>query len=169
MRIRLLIPAAAALVAASVAAPALAGSGTGSMACPGNDRNQLVSSRAGAAQALVPGGATSVLLCRYNGLAEPGSPHAFELVASRRITSRSTVASLASQLNGLPAVPSGLHCPADFGNDIVAHFQYASGAEDPVTVDESGCDVASNGRRGRFAGRSDLVTRLQALVPLGHK
>jgi hypothetical protein len=140
--------------------------------CPASDRTAVLSTRPGADAALVPAGATSLLLCRYNGLPNPpplnvpGKP-AFGLVSSARVGDAARVARLASELDALPAGGDyAIACPADFGDDVVAYFGYPAGAEDPVTVDLSGCNTVTNGSLHRLGLDAPVVARLASLVPL---
>src|SRR5581483_7176187 len=139
-------------------------------ACPRSHRRQLASRRPGAAMALVPAGAVSVLVCRYNGLAEPFHPHwrAFALLGSKSIAGRRATARLASRFNRLPPAPTGpyaISCPADFGDAIVVYFRYRSGGANPVTVALSGCAFATNGPLVKRT-TSSLLADLKSLVPV---
>jgi hypothetical protein len=54
-------------------------------------------------------------------------------------------------------------CPMDDGSEILALFEYGSGPADPVTVDLTGCSIATNGRVTRMAGAA-IVSQLEALA-----
>ena len=98
--------------------------------------------------ALVPPGATSVVLCWYGGLNARGA--AGRLLASARVT-RNLVVRLTNELDALPKLPNGIHCPVDDGSAVVARFEYAHAAPSAVRIGLTGCDIASNGRLTRRA------------------
>jgi hypothetical protein len=132
--------------------------------CPASTPQTVVSPRAGADTVLVPDGSRQLMLCRYTGLNDH-DPAA--LSAQKLVQAQPTVTSLAAEINGLPAPPSGpLSCPADDGSEVLAFFRYASGSDNPVSVALTGCRLVSNGAITRTAAASDLVNRLKALVPV---
>lgn len=169
MRRLLLLPGL--LAALSVSGVALAGaSGTGP-ACPASDRHALVSVRAGAVRELVPPGARAVLLCRYSGIYHGIGPRtpAYLLLGHDLVNGATTVASMTRELDSLPHITAPIACPASFGTAIVAHFRYASGPDDPVTIQVDGCYGASNGHVNRLAISTSgyaFVTHLAALTGL---
>ena len=56
-------------------------------------------------------------------------------------------------------------CPNDVGTEILARFHYEDAPDDPVTVELSGCQGASNGHLRRLAARDQrLIRRLEALT-----
>lgn len=136
--------------------------------CPASDTTRLRSTRPGAEGQLVPPDVRAVLLCRYNGLPEPGSIQpGFGLVAEHRVRRRSQAAQLAAELDALPApAPGATACPADTGSAIVAYFSYASVPGDPVTIGLNGCQTASNGRLTRFGDGRPVIEQLAALTPI---
>ena len=109
-----------------------------------------MSARPGATRALVPPGARAVLLCRYSGLDAAGA--AFRLEAQRLVGDEAPVARLSAELGALAPTTGVYHCPSDTGADVVARFRYASGPQDPVTVDLTGCNPVANGHVHRDAG-----------------
>jgi hypothetical protein len=141
--------------------------------CPASHRTAVVSARPGASASLVPAGARTVIVCRYNGLpnppplSTPGYP-SFGLIAARTVTSAARVAHLAAELDAIPQSNSTLPlaCPADVGTAIVAYFHYPSGRDDPVTVDLTGCQNVSNGHVNRLALNARVVGQLKSLVPI---
>ncbi len=149
-----------ALVAVALAAPA--GAAAGTTTCPSSDRTQAISSRPGARSSLVPPGARQLLICRYSGL-ESQLPRPFTLLASALVKSPSEAQRVGRELNALPPPPPYAFCPADFGDALVVHVLYASGAGDPVTIELSGCRTVSNGLRTAWSGA--VTTRLAALAP----
>ncbi len=124
-------------------------------ACPTRDRQALSSATAGAAMALVPPSARTVLLCRYSGLGHaPRSATSLALIAQHMLDSSKATVELASTFNSLPVVTGTFHCPGDRGAAIVAFFRYgtAAKADDPVTVHLGGCSTVTNGQLTRVAG-----------------
>ncbi len=121
-------------------------------ACPGTDRKAAVSTRPGAARALVPAGARAILVCRYSGLNAPGG--AFRLEVHSLVSEQATVARMARELDALAPTTGVYHCPSDSAAALVARFLYATGPQDPVTIDLTGCNVVTNGHVHREAGTS---------------
>lgn len=142
--------------------------------CPARDQHVPSSTTTGADRKLVPAGARQVLLCRYSGLG--GYPKLigsgpFRLIAHHLITNHATLDSLASELNALKPASGVRACPNDNGTAIVAFFRYGSApdADDPVTINLSGCSSVTNGRLQRSAVSSPgfrLVRQLEALAAL---
>lgn len=155
-RLGLLVVGVGALAGAATGAS----SGVGAVRCPVRHLAPVASSRAGATSQLVPPGAQALLLCRYARL---GSDR---LVAQRTIGSANTVSQLAGELNALPQTSGAYSCPADFSEDIVGYFGYASGPDDPVTVDLTGCNPVTNGSVNRLGLDRPVIRQLAALVPL---
>jgi hypothetical protein len=131
------------------------------MACAASEPRKMSSARPGADSALVPDGAVNIVLCRYDGLNDRPRRG---LVGHQEIADQRTVTSLASAMNALPEL-GNIDCPADFGDAIVAYFTYASGPAASVSVGLSGCETVTNGQLTRTARKSDLVARLERLVP----
>ena len=147
-RLRLCVASVAAVLVVSASASGVAPPA----ACPGSDRHAAVSTRPGATRALVPAGARAVLLCRYSGLDGPGG--AFRLERHGLVGDETTVAHLTRELDALTPSTGVYHCPSDSAADLVAHFLYANGPQDPVTVDLTGCNGVTNGHVHREAGTS---------------
>jgi hypothetical protein len=162
MRMRLLIPA-------GLAAAVLAGSGRAAVptesACgPTAPPAPTVS---GARAPLVPAGATSLVLCRYRGLNPPTL--ARRLLAMRRVTDRTDVASIAAALNALPVSRGAFSCPMDDGSEILATFTYARRASVAIRIGLRGCETVTGihppvRTAARPAGQR-LIARLERLVP----
>jgi hypothetical protein len=161
---KLLAIAAFTACGTAVSVAVAAGSSTSAApTCAAAEPQTIHSSRAGADAALVPDGAQQLLLCRYGGLND--SPR-LGLLGSKLVTDAGTVTSLATEINGLPQGPAGpTACPNDDGSAIIAYFDYPSGPNDPVSVEETGCGIVSNGFISRTDSTSPLVGRLQGLVP----
>lgn len=151
-----------------VAAQALAGSAP--TTCLSHDRQTLVSPRSRASASLVPTGARRVLLCRYTGLAQPASKAAaFTLATSAIVRNARAAARFARELDALPASAPNYHCPADFGDAIVATFEYGSDPGDPVRVGLSGCEAITNGTVNRVGLDAPVVSQLESLVSAAPK
>jgi hypothetical protein len=123
----------------------------------------LVSARPGSTKALVPHGATSVLICRYQGLNPPA--RAWHLEHGRLVTTAGEVSRLSAKLDAIPPTPPGAvySCPMEDGTVILLVFQYSSGSTDPVTVTLTGCMFAGNGHVRVMAGPA-IVSQLEALA-----
>lgn len=120
-----------------------------------------VSSRPGAASALVPRGAVAVLVCHYGGPVGAKGARRQRLVMSAR-----TIAHLAAELDALSAQPPPGPCPlflTDMG--VTAFFRYRSGSDDPVSIRIAGCDRATNGVITRWVGSSPVLRHLTRLAP----
>ncbi len=125
--------------------------------CPSRDLHVPSSTTTGATATLVPAGARQVLLCRYSGLAgfpTPVASASFRLIARHLVITRTTVGSLASELNALKPATGARACASDNGTAIIAFFRYGSAprADDPVTIELSGCSSVTNGHLQRTAG-----------------
>ncbi|MGI8571901.1 MAG: hypothetical protein ACR2L9_04640 [Solirubrobacteraceae bacterium] len=142
--------------------------------CPSRDQPVPSSSTTGADATLVPAGARQVLLCRYRGFGvdpKPVGSGSFRLIAHHLVSTRATVKGLASELNALKPATGVRACPSDNGTAIIAFFRYGSApkADDPVTVDLSGCSSVTNGHLQRTAGTLSglkLLRQLEALTAL---
>jgi hypothetical protein len=160
-----------ALAVPMLVAAALATAPSASSVCPASDRTPTVSQAPAADATLVPPGADSLTVCRYNGLANPpplsvaGFP-AFGLVGVGVVGDQATIARLASELNALPLASGVRSCPADFGNAVVAYFGYPSGPGDVVRVGLSGCNDVSNGHIKRLGLGAPVVGQLAVLAKL---
>jgi hypothetical protein len=110
--------------------------------------SQAVSHRPSAATSLVPAAPTSVVICRYNGLPEPGKQIAGFMLIGEQTLSDTQVTALASAFDALKATYApgkAYSCPLDSGSEAVLHFSYASGDNVTVTVHLSGCTSSTNG------------------------
>lgn len=123
-------------------------------ACPVEQPNAAHPRRA---TPLVPPGARSLVLCRYGGLNTKGAVGG--LVASARTTGN-VVVQLTNELDALPALPSGIHCPFDDGSSIVARFGSSS-----VRIGLTGCNAVTNGRVTRRATPPVLRQLERILAP----
>jgi hypothetical protein len=136
--------------------------------CPSRDRQPFLSTTVGAATALVPPEARTVLLCRYSGLGHtPSGAKSLALIAQHLLDASTTTNDLATKLNSLPIPTGTFHCPADGGAVIIAFFRYGSAAkaDDPVTVRLGGCSTVTNGELTRVAGTTAAGrTLLRALT-----
>jgi hypothetical protein len=154
-----------ALIAAAIPSAPVASS-----VCPANDRTPIVSRAPGAGSSLVPRGAVSLTVCRYNGL--PGDPQsvkgvaAHKLVAAGTTGNSSTIAKVSAKLDAMrptrPGVAYG--CPADFGTKLLAFFVYPSRSGDVVTIDLSGCNAITNGHVRRLGRDAPVIGQLAGLA-----
>jgi len=154
------------LAAAVPAAPA------SSWVCPSSDRTAIVSRGVGAGSPLVPRGAVSLTVCRYNGLAgAPGSagsaqgsaPH--RLVGAGTTSDSGTIARVTGELDAIrPARVAVYGCPADFGTELLAFFTYRSRPGDVVTIGLSGCNTITNGHVRRLGLNAPVIGQLSGLA-----
>lgn len=96
--------------------------------------------------ALVPPGATSVVLCRYG----------YQLTASARAIGNAVV-QLTNELDALPALSTAISCPVSL-DSVLATFHYRRGPARTVRVDLTGCAAAANGTLVRRS--TEAVRRL---------
>ncbi|HTW11994.1 MAG TPA: hypothetical protein VME01_04565 [Solirubrobacteraceae bacterium] len=166
------------------AAPAL-GVVAHAQACPASDAAQVRqlegggggSSAAANAVPLVPAGANSMLVCRYNGLHNPppinlrGKP-AYALIASARLAGARDAVRITAIVNGLNAIPvrtgnGEISCPADLDRDLLVYFGYPSSSRMyRYTIDIDGCQQIASGRVRRLGLDAAVVGALVKLVPV---
>jgi hypothetical protein len=153
------------LVAAAI--PAASAS---SSVCPTNDRTPIVAKAPEAGNSLVPRGAVSLTVCRYNGLkADPQSVHGVgphRLVAAGKTGDPHKIAKLTTELDSIRPTRPGARfgCPANFGTELLAFFAYPSRRGDVVTVGLSGCNTITNGRVRRLGLSAPVVSQLAGLA-----
>ena len=146
--------------------------------CPASDHSQAEAAMSGkrtqeGGSQFVPSGATSLLLCRYNGLKDPppidvpGKP-AFGLVASATVHSRASIATITGGLNAIKIQPPNavFNCPADFGRYLFAYFGYPSGRDYAYAIDIDGCQTITSGKVYRMGLDAAILGRLLAPVPV---
>jgi hypothetical protein len=107
-----------------------------------------------------------VLLCRYHGLNSQTPRH---LERQRLVSSPAQITRLTAEVNALPPLAQGIHCPFDDGREIVMTFGYPNRSEAVVSVGLAGCRVVSNGslpaRTATGQAGSCLLAQLTARVP----
>ncbi len=141
-----------------------------SWVCPSNDRTAIVAKAPAAGASLVPRGAVSLTVCRYNGLAgDPRSVHgvaARKLVAAGTTGNSSMIAKVTTELDAIRPTRPGVSygCPADFGTKLMAFFAYPSRRGDVVTVDLSGCNTITNGHVHRLGRNAPVIGQLTGLA-----
>jgi hypothetical protein len=88
-------------------------------------------------ESLVPGGATSVLLCEYQALNPPRG-----LTAERTVSDAATLARLVSEADTGYVPPQGAidGCPADLGESVDAYFVFSDGGTLRLYIDMGGCN-----------------------------
>lgn len=99
-----------------------------------------------AKRSIVPGGATSLRLCRYYGFGEFGKQtpktqaRAGQLQEQAVVDSRPVIEGLTLEFRELNAPPLGpIHCPADEGAELYAVFFYPHAKPVILRVSLSGC------------------------------
>jgi hypothetical protein len=99
---------------------------------------------------LAPKGATALRLCGYSGI---NSATALRLTRSRLVTDKKLVTHLVDEFDALPPYPKGavFACPSDDGSQVLALLGYPHGQRVIVAVDETGCQVVTNGDVMRLA------------------
>lgn len=151
-----------------VLAAAVSSAPASSRICPSNDRTPIVSQAKGSS--LVPRGAVSLTVCRYNGL--PGDPEsvqgmpAHKLIAAGTTSDGGTIARLSAELDAIrPLRPGATYgCPADFGSKLLAFFVYRSRPGDVVTIGLTGCNSITNGHVRRLGRGAPVIGRLAGVA-----
>ena len=139
---------------------------TTSSGCAASDAGfALRSTRAGATTSMVPAGAKTLMICRYNGMNAFGGVPQWGLRGKGATSDPATITALARALNALKPVPrnEAFSCPSDDSSSLLAFFGYASGASNPVTIDIGGCGNVTNGHLSRMFGGA-ITQRMLALV-----
>lgn len=113
---------------------------------------------------LAPKGASALRLCRYSGLNDAAP---LRLERSRLVTDQRLLTHLIDEFDALPPYPRGVAfaCPSDDGSQLLALLDYPHGQRVTVAVDETGCQVVTNGDVGRLAdgyGNTRVGPRLLA-------
>lgn len=114
---------------------------------------------------LVPKGATSLLLCRYQGLNPPATAHRLE--RGRLIRADNELAQLTADFDKLPQSAGVIHCPMDDGSEITARFKYPRQDDVLVIVGLTGCRTVSRDGLTRTASGppgTRVINQLMALV-----
>ena len=122
------------------------------------------------ARSLVPRGAVSLTVCRYNGL--PGDPRSVHGVAAHKLVAAGTtgnssmIAKVTTELDAIRPTRPGVSygCPADFGTKLLAFFVYPSRRGDVVTIDLSGCNTITNGHVRRLGRNAPVIGQLTGLA-----
>jgi len=121
--------------------------------CPQQKPQYVANHGQGLGDSLVPVTATSMIVCRYDGL---NGPHPLALAGQGTVTDSATVKSWRKRFNALPKPGSGrVNCPNDDGSGLLAGFLGSHGAATVVEVNLAGCQFATNGTIARNAGSSD--------------
>ena len=98
---------------------------------------------------LLPPGATTLRLCRFDGYAGTSPP---KLASSSEITSTKLIAQLTHDLNALPAyLKLALPCPMDNGAQVDVLATYRDGEHVTVDYESTGCNRVTNGDVVRIA------------------
>jgi hypothetical protein len=176
IRLVLVVSATAVLVAPPIVGASAHPSSTPPACPPAQPVSTLVSERPGAAEELVPPGATALRLCSYqnpssistskSGDVDPIRPASTTRALKRAlVTSQAELRWFVQTFNELRSYPSGkaISCPADLGTKALALFSYAASPGDPVTIELTGCTAASNGHITRWAS-SEVLDRITHLL-----
>jgi hypothetical protein len=144
----------------SPAQPALAisPSAPAGPACPASMTSGVLSTSA-SSLAMVPGKPDQVTICRYTVDSK---------LAKQTTEGAATAASMAAALNRAKPWPHGVYnCPAAFNLYDLLAFGYADGHRSDVQLAMSGCQSATNGKRGVFfsQGMTKQVTALVGTSP----
>src|SRR5438093_1128479 len=109
----------------------------GPRSCPAQSPASLPHhQRAGVTTTMVPGHPRRLLGCRYHGLNQP-QPQG--TLATSKALPASEIASAFDDARVISPAGPARSCPADFGEQIVLVFAYASGTPFRVTVEAEGC------------------------------
>ena len=136
--------------------------------CPRTAVTPQLSDDPAAMTALVPSGASSVLLCRYRGLNPDPRRHG-TLADSRLITAARVVRQLSRRLDALPSMPPGTYsCPSDDASELIAFFHYRRSSDDPVIVQLLGCGGVTNGYLHRWTAKDPGPRLERQLLKLTH-
>lgn len=141
---------------------AVAKATTTSQVCSRDDRGEIYPSRSrpGTDKILVPAGAVSLVVCRYNGMNALGGAPQFGLRGVGASRDHSTIARITQELDALEPSHGAFSCAVDDDSQDVASFEYASGPSVVVTVDPGGCNPISNGHLHRLGLDKPVVSQI---------
>jgi len=165
VQLALALIAGTALAALAVSARA-SSSDSKSLVCSLDDRGPIwpTTLRTGVRKTLVPTGAASLTICRYNGMNATSSTPQFGLLGIG-VTDRSTILRrLTRELDAIKPARGVYSCPFDDDSEDVMTFGYASAPSVVVTVDTGGCNEITNGHVKRLGLDKPVVGQIAALV-----
>lgn len=137
-----------------------------SRSCPPDDRGQQAPAqvRDGARRELVPPGAISLTVCRYNGMnASDGVPQ-WGLRGAGATSRRSRIARIISALDAIRPRHGAYSCPFSDASDVIAGFTYRAPPRVVVTIDTGGCNTITNGHVRRLALGRPAVALIESLA-----
>lgn len=138
---------------ATVSGAGQTASGAGQSATPA----ATVSAAAGAPLCAASQNVNKVVVSRTSAVA----PSTREILPRGiTVTGAPEVRALAAALCALPAMPSGLHCPADFGGVVQLVFAAGGRGFQPVHIQDSGCHGVTGIGPTRWWSRSPQFGRM---------
>lgn len=169
---RSLVLLACALIAATAVAALLVmvvtarAQTSGSLVCPHDDRSQSAPTqiRTGARKELVPPGATTLTVCRYNGMNAFGGVPQWGLRGAGATDKRSQINKIIAGLDALKPTRGVYNCPFSDSSDVVATFGYGSGPGVVITMDTGDCNTVSNGHVRRLGLGKPIVAQIESLA-----
>jgi hypothetical protein len=158
--------ALAALAVSARASGSGSSSGTKSLVCSLDDRTPQwpITLRTGVRRTLVPPGAVSLTVCRYNGMNALGGTPQFGLRGIGVTSDRATIGQFTRELDALKPTHGIYNCPFDDDSEDLVSFGYDSGASVLVTVDPGGCNEITNGHVKRLGLDKPVVAQIGALA-----
>jgi hypothetical protein len=113
---------------------------------------------------LVPSGAATLTVCRYNGMNDFGGAPQWALRGAGATTDRSQIKRIVAELDALRPAHGIYSCPMDDGSAAVATFGYGSPPGVTVTVGTNGCNSITNGHVIRQGLDRPVVGQIEALA-----
>ena len=158
--------ALAALAVSARASGSGSSSGSKSLVCSLDDRGSQwpTTLRTGVRRTLVPAGAVSLTVCRYNGMNALGGAPQFGLRGIGVTADRATIDKITRELDALKPTHGAYSCPFDDGSEDVVGFDYASAPNVVVTVDPGGCNEITNRHIRRLGLDQPVVAQIGALA-----
>ena len=167
------VSAAALMISAALVAGLATASGSeratvATAICPSDDVAAANASlRApGGDMTLIAAGALSLHVCIFNGIDATARTPWFGLMSQGAIIGGAQIDAIVTDLDAIPPTnaDSATTCPPDAENLALLTFRYASGAQDAVSVDMTGCQAVRNGSGQRFAMGAPVIHELAALT-----
>ena len=137
-----------------------------SRVCPPDDRSQLTTGqiRTGARRALVPPGASELIVCRYNGMNASGGAPQWGLRGVGVTADRARIRRITTALDALRP-PHGVYsCPSSDASYDMATFDYGSPPRVVLRMDTGDCNTITNGRVHRLGLAQPVVAQIESLT-----
>jgi hypothetical protein len=138
-----------------------------SVVCPPDDRSQSsvpTQLRSGERKTLVPPGATTLIVCQYNGINAFGGAPRWGLLSAGATSNRAKVKRIVTGLDALKPTRAMRMCPMDDGSAVVATFGYRSAPGVVVTIETNGCNAITNGHVHRDGLGRFSMAQIEALA-----